>query len=264
MAYNFSQISYTYLHTLACPYAAFLRYEGRMKIKMTHYLALGNAVHLALEKAYSKEGDFPFYTLTSTVEESTKLFLQDFARSIEEDDIFVTYPQLKKAQADGQEMIVRYYDQADKGLIDPHPIGVEQEFRLPVLEGVDIVGKIDKVERTPQGIIVLDYKSGGKKPVDWMLRRNLQFSAYAWACNEIYGEFPYKVVWHHLRTGEQLASERTEWDIAQLKRVVTAAVKMQEMDLRYRVYHEQVCGQCDFAGATCDDPDLEEQVLSKR
>jgi RecB family exonuclease len=234
-----------------------------MRVKMTHYLALGNAVHLALEKAYTKVGDDNFFTLTASVEQTAKLFLDDFNRSIAEDDIFVTYPQLKKAQADGQEMVVRYFNQAEEGLIDPNPIGVETEFKLPI-SGINIVGKIDKIERHPEGLVVIDYKSGGKKPVDWMLRRNLQFSAYAWACRELYGEYPYKVVWHHLRTGERLESERTGWDIDQLKRIVSAAVQMQDMDLRYRIYHDKVCGQCDFAGPTCDDQELEAQVLSRR
>jgi RecB family exonuclease len=198
-----------------------------------------------------------------TVGDATKLFLHDFNRQIEEDDIFVTYPQLKKAQADGQEMLVRFFDQHDKGILDPHPIGVEKAFKLPLV-GINIVGKIDRVERDDKGIIVIDYKTGAKKPVDWILRKNLQFSAYAWACNEIYGEFPYKVAWHHLRTGELLYSERTEWDIDQLKRIVEAAVLMQSQDIRYRIYHDQVCHQCDFAGNACDDPDLEQQILSRR
>jgi hypothetical protein len=259
----FTKISYTYLHNLACPFAAFLRYEGRMRTKSTHWLALGNSLHLALEKAYTKVGEDDFYTLTASVEDSAKLFLNDFKRQIEEEDIFATYPQLKKAQADGQDMVARYYAQAERGDILPHPIGVETEFSLPI-SGVSIVGKIDKIEKTDRGLIVTDYKSGGKKPTDFMLRRNLQFSAYAWACNEIYGEFPVEVVWHHLRTGELLRSTRDDWDIDQLKRIVDAAVKMQGMDLRYRVYHDQVCGQCDYVGATCDDPDLEETIVNKR
>lgn len=262
---NFNQLSYTYLHTLACPYQAFLRYEGRLKTRMTHYLALGNALHFVLEKAYTiVEGD-DRYSLTMSVEDANKLFLSDFQRQIDEDDVFVTYPQLKKAKADGTEALVRYYDQAQRGLIDPHPIGIEAAFKLPI-EGIHIVGKIDKIERSDKGLIVIDYKSGGKKPADWMLRRNLQFSAYAWACNEIYGEMPYQVVWHHLRTGERLVSERDGWDIENLKRIVSAAVYMQNNDIRYRVYHDQVCGQCDYAGEgrECDDKELEQQILDKR
>lgn len=258
---NFNQISYTYLHTLVCPYQAFLRYEGRFKTKMTHYLAIGNSAHYVLEKAYEPDGDH--YSLTMSVEDAVKLYLQDFQRQIDEEEVFVTYPQLKKAKADGTEMLIRYWDQAKRGIIAPHPIGIETPFKLP-LEGINIVGKIDKIERSDEGLIVIDYKTGGKKPVDWMLRRNLQFSAYAWACNEMFGEFPVKVVWHHLRTGQLLESERDEWDIDNLKRIVNAAVFLQNNDIRYRVYHDQVCGQCDYAGKECDDQELEQQILEAR
>ncbi len=265
----FTKVSYTYLHTLACPYQAFLRYEGAMRVKTTHHLALGNAVHLALEKAYDRDDTGELY-LAASVEESVKLFLDEFNRIIEEDEVFVGYPQLKKAQAEGTEMIARYYMQAHSQNeageghgFSYNPVAVEAEFKLPIA-GIEIVGKIDKVEKTKHGLIVIDYKTGGKKPEEWFLRRNLQFTAYYWAAKEIYGEYPYKVAWHHLRTGELLESERTEWDIEQLHRIVEAAVTMQNQDLRYRVYHEQICNWCDFAGSTCDDPNLEAEILSRR
>lgn len=252
----FTKVSYTYLHTLACPYAAFLRYEGAIRTVTTYQLALGNAIHLALEMLHLPEENL-------TLDETVKVFNNEFTRIIEEEEVFIGYPQLKKAQAEGIEMIARYYGQMESGIHSKNPFRVEEEFKLPIA-GIEIVGKIDKIERTPHGFILIDYKSGGKKPDEWFLRRNLQFTAYAWACKELFGEYPYKIAWHHLRTGELLQTERTEWDVDQLKRIVEAAVKMQDQNIRYRVYHEQICGWCDFAGATCDDPTLESEILGAR
>lgn len=250
------QVSYTYLHLLACPYAAFLRYEAAIKGPLTHHLALGNAVHLALEKVHELPEPL-------TLEETIKIYEDEFTRLVAEDNFFATYPQIKKSQSEGIDMLVRYHAQMETGRIDRNPLAVEKEFRLPIA-GIAIVGKIDKVERDEHGLIVTDYKSGSRKPDEWFLRRNLQFTAYYWACKEIYGEYPYKVQWHHLRTGEILQSTRDDFDVDQLVRIVTAAVQMQEQDMRYRVYHEQICNWCDYKGATCDDPDLEQEILSKR
>lgn len=229
---------------------------------MTHHLALGNAVHLTLEKMF---GDGPIFAPIWTVDEAIKFCLNDFNRMIEDDEIFVTYPNLKKAQAEAAEMVARYYAQIERGEITSTPFAVEAEFKLPIA-GIEIVGKIDKVERTPEGLVVIDYKTGSKKPDPWFLRRNMQFTAYYWACKEIYGEFPVKVGWHHLRTGDVLYEARDQFDIDQLKRTVENVVKMSEQDIRFRVYHEQVCNWCDYHGfgQECDDPTLEQKILDNK
>lgn len=254
----FKQVSYTYLHLLACSYAAFLKYEGKLKGSTTHHLVLGDAAHVALERTYLFD---PPGVITLT--DAVKIFNDEFKAGIEKEDFFATYPQIKKAQAEGIDILAKYFAQMESGKISKTPLAVEQEFRLPI-GGIEIVGKIDKVEETEEGLVVTDYKSGSKKPDDWFLRRNLQFTAYYWAAKEIYGEYPIRVQWHHLRTGEILVSERNEWDVEQLQRIVDAAVHMQNEDMRFRVYHEQVCGWCPYKGSVCDDPDLEEQILSKR
>jgi CRISPR/Cas system-associated exonuclease Cas4 (RecB family) len=257
----FKQVSYTYLHLLACSYAAFLKYEGGLRGSTTHQLALGNGVHTALEKMYVYVP--PNVVETIRFEDAVDIFNTEYKKETERDDFFATYPQVKKSQAEGVEMIARYYAQMATGKISDSPMAVEKEFRLPIA-GIEIVGKIDKVERTPEGLVVTDYKTGSKKPDEWFLRRNLQFTAYYWATKELYGEYPIRVQWHHLRTGDILPSERSEWDIEQLKRIIDAAVHMQEEGLRYRIYHEQVCGWCPFKGSVCDDPALEQQILDRR
>ncbi len=252
------QISYTYLHLLACSYATFLKYEGRIKGGTTPALAVGNAVHLALEMMYKPQGIIP-------IEGAIGIFNVEYNKLVQEDQFFGTYPQIKKGQAEGIEMIERYYAQTEKGFLSQSPLAVEQEFRLPIGDTV-IVGKIDKVEKEADGYVVTDYKTGSRKPDEWFLRRNLQFTAYYWACKELYGEYPVRVQWHHLRTGQILTSERSEWDIEQLKRIVDAAVHMQDEQLRYRVYHEQVCGWCPYSGFNkeCDDTNLEQEILDQR
>ena len=250
------QLSYTYLHTLACSYQVFLRYEGKLKGPITSHLALGNAAHLALEMLHLNK---------LSRQEMMQIYLDEYERITQEDNFFATYPQIKKGQGEGVNMLTKYYDQMEAGYISSTPLAVEKEFRLPILD-IEIVGKIDKVEESSEGLIVTDYKSGSTKPAEWLLRRNLQFTAYYWACKEMYGEYPAKVQWHHLRTGEILTSERDEWDIEQLKRIVEAAIHLQNQDLRYRVYHEKVCDWCSYSGigGACDDPLLEAQILARR
>lgn len=248
-------ISYSYLHSLACGYASFLKYEGKMRGPTTPPLTLGNALHFALEKGYLQ----PILSLEKFVE----LFLAEHRRIVVDDDVFISYPEVKRNESEGVEMLTRYWKGVERGQISRAPLAVEKEFELDI-EDTKIVGKIDKVELTSEGYVVTDYKTGRKEPDSWFLSKNLQFTAYWWACKEIYGEYPVKAIWHHLRTGKLIETTRTEWDIEQLKRLVNASVTLQLQDIRPRIYHEQVCGWCEFSGEICNDPDLEQEIMAKR
>jgi len=251
-----THVSYSWLHTFACPYANFLRYDGKFRGSTTRFLALGSALHLALELCHTPEKDF---NLTGAI----KTFKTEFSRIIQDEEVFITYPNMIKANAEGAEMLGLYQHGLDTGKINPILIDVEKEFAIP-FEGIEIVGKIDKVEGTEDGsgYSIVDYKSGSKKPDPWFLNHNLQFTAYAWAGLLSYGDLPQKLVWHHLRTGELLETTRTLQDIEELKQMIRDTQHMREQGIRYRVYHEQVCGWCEFKGPVCDDRELEKKILN--
>jgi RecB family exonuclease len=157
------------------------------------------------------------------------------------------------------------YDYAlTQGKIATNPFAVEQEFRLPFEDAIVVVGKIDKIDRDGDDYIITDYKSGAKEPDEWFLRHDLQLTCYAWACIEMFGKLPKKLVWHHLRNGKLLETERTERDVEELKTMLHNALEMNRKDIRYRVYHSAVCNLCDLKGATCDDRELEAQLVAQR
>jgi len=253
-------ISYSWLHSFACPYANFLRYEGRMRGPTTRHLALGSALHLALELTHTPEKEF-------NLQEAIRIFKTEFSRIIHDEEVFVKFPEMRKAEAEGAEMLGLYKYGLDTGTINPNVLAVEEEFTIP-FAGIEIVGKIDKIEGlSNNGYSVVDYKSGGKEPDLWFLGHNLQFTTYAWAGYEKYGSLPDKLVWHHLRTGKQLETTRSMDDIEELKEMIRNAKFMLDKGIRYRVYHEQVCGWCEYSGmgmnksTICDDKELERELV---
>jgi CRISPR/Cas system-associated exonuclease Cas4 (RecB family) len=261
-------ISYSSLHSMACPYANFLRYEGKLRGPTNRYLALGSALHLALELCHTPDKDF-------ILNDAITVFKTEFSRIIHDDEVFIKYPDLIKTQAEGAEMLSLYQYGLDHGKISVLVRDVEKEFSIP-FEGIDIVGKIDKVENVLKedetsgyGYSIVDYKSGSKKPDPWFLDHNLQFTAYAWAGKLLYGELPTKLIWHHLRTGDLLETTRTDQDIEELKQMVRDTEHMREQGIRYRVYHEQICGWCEFSGmgqdksTVCDDRELERRLVAQ-
>jgi hypothetical protein len=256
-------ISYSHLHLLACPYAAFLRYEAAVKGPTTEFIALGNAIHHAIEDGHRVETAKKdvFDTTPWNFRRAIPAFQTEFMRIIEDDMVAVGWPKLKKMESEGIEMLEKYDAQVTEGLISPTPMALEVSFKLPFM-GTEVIGRIDKIEFIEgTGYVVTDFKTGGTKPTGWFLSHNVQLSTYAWACQELYGELPAKVVWHHLRTGELLESPRTQQDIDDVKKMIENAIKIDEMGIRHRIFHESVCGMCDYRGAMCDDRELEQRAL---
>lgn len=212
---------------------------------MTPWLAFGNSLHYALEETH-KAGRFNFRS-------ADELFQWDFKRAIEEEEILINYPQMRKLQTEGTEILEKYWGQIQDGTISDFPLAMEEEFSIP-FAGTNIIGRIDKIEQDPEDgeYIVTDYKSGKTKPDPWQLRTNLQLTTYDWAVFFKRGKHPKKVIWHHLRTGEILESVRTEQDIENLKEMIANALKMRELDMKHRVYHDGVCNYCDYVGEDCD------------
>lgn len=217
-------------------------------------MALGTAVHLALEEGHSEK--------KFDLDGALKIFLKDFHQTIHDDEIFIQYAKLKKMEADGIKMIENYAHDFGLGKFS-YPEQVELEFSIP-FEDLEIVGKIDRVDIEEDTLIVSDYKTGSKEPDPWFLRHNLQFTVYAWALQEKYGKIPDKIIWWHLRNGKRLETYRTQQDIDELKDLITKALFMHKNNIRYRIYHEAVCGWCDYAGPVCDDRELEQKVLDAR
>lgn len=257
-------ISYSMLHLLSCPYAAFLRYEAALKGPTTPWLALGNALHHAIEFGHSK--DLSSVTDPQRTEWNfdlaVVLFKVEFQRIIDVEQVSIGWPALKKMESEGIQMLGGYNAQVLDGSLASKPLALEKSFSLPFM-GTEIVGRIDKIEREDDEYIITDFKSGQKEPTQWFLRHDLQLTTYAWACREMYGKLPKKLIWHHLRNGKLIKTIRTDQDIADLQKMIGNAIKMNEDGIRHRIFHKDVCGMCDYAGDPCDDREFEEQTLIK-
>lgn len=252
-----TRISYSFLHLLACPYASWLRYSAAVRAPTNEYAARGLALHKALEEEHRDGKDF---NLSAAID----IFKKEFLRIIEDEDVFVNWPKIKKMEGEGVSYLERYYLdlRAEKFL---PPTFVEEEFAIP-FEGIEVVGKID-VSIVGETLEVIDYKSAGAKPDPWMLKHNLQFTCYAWATLVKHGRLPDRLIWHHLKTGERLETFRTMEDIEQLQQIIRNAVIMNQNGIKHRIFHENVCDLCEYAGtrgrknAICDDTERERELV---
>jgi ATP-dependent helicase/DNAse subunit B len=239
------KVSYSHLNLfISCPYSAYLRYEAKVKSPTTIYLARGLALHSALER-FHLETDAGLSFLVS-------VFKQEYNSIIDNEDVFVSWPQRKKYETEAIDWLETYHAQLLKAQFPRHPIAIEKEFSIP-LGGIEIIGKIDRID---EGIIISDYKGAKAKIKPWDLKHNLQLTIYYYAAKLIYKQEPSKIIWWHLPSGERMETTRNDRDVEQLEKLITNAVKMKDLDIKHRVYNE-TCSRCPYMGDICEDPNLE-------
>lgn len=92
----------------------------------------------------------------------------------------------------------------------------EKSFEIE-LPNARLTGRIDRIDKTPSGLAVIDYKTGKKD--ESKLKKDLQLPIYSLACKEIFGEYPSSLIFMFLKDGtihedsfepDALEAKRTE------------------------------------------------------
>lgn len=76
------------------------------------------------------------------------------------------------------------------------PLIIEETFSRTVEAGLEFVGKLDRVDHTPQGLVVIDYKTGKPPARQPGLDDEFQLALYQWLVPEMYGPVTEVVVLH--------------------------------------------------------------------
>jgi len=178
-----------------CPLRYRFAHVLQIPVLPTPPLIYGNALHRAVSDFLSRkrEGSDP------TLEDLERTF-----RSTWLSEGFISPEHEAERFEAGLAALRRFYE-GEKGA--PPPELVEQRFSF--LLGKDrVVGRWDRVDRTPEGAVVIDYKSTAAEDADGEAAQkkattNLQLLVYALAYERMYREPPAKVALHFLETGER-------------------------------------------------------------
>lgn len=129
-----------------CPKKFYFRYILKIPEKPKHYFSFGKAVHAALEAMYS-----------SPCRPNLTALLQAYDSAWSSEG-YKDKPAEKKAHAEGEVMISKYYEINAPGWTPC--VSTEMRFDV-VIEGVRLTGFIDRVDSMPgDRIHIIDYKTG--------------------------------------------------------------------------------------------------------
>ncbi len=141
----------------------------------------------------------------------------------------------------------RFYEQ-ERTL--PPPELVEQRFSF-MLGRDRVVGRWDRVDRTPNGAVVVDYKAGADEEGSGRAQRSanesLQLRLYALAHERVYGERPMQTVLHFLESGERGIVAPTEDSIGAVRGLVTGtAARIRAREFAPNPKGLRTCQQCPY------------------
>lgn len=149
---------------------------------------LGSSLHRAIEMKYKENAD-PLTTFTTFLDKT-------YAEWETAEYIILGEEWLSKSVKTGRE-ILRDFDWDVF-----QPIDLERHFTLPFPSAdnpiCNMTGIIDLIDA--RGWVV-DHKSQKETPTQEQLDNDAQFIIYYWAHNEMFNEYPARVIWNNLRTG---------------------------------------------------------------
>jgi DNA helicase-2/ATP-dependent DNA helicase PcrA len=188
-------LSYTQVDTyLRCPQMFQYRFVFRLPTRPKPQMQFGRILHEALKDALgSIEREKP---LTWAMVDSA--YVAAWAR-----ERFCAPEQAPSLQDLGRTYLRRAFDAGDLS----KPLLLEQPFSLRV-DGLRLTGRIDRVDRHPDGSYeVIDYKTGSaKRAAD--LQRDLQLGVYALAAREVFRFDPLSLSYYYLETSERVTVEK--------------------------------------------------------
>lgn len=192
-------LKYKYVHILRIP------------ILRHHSVIYGSAIHKAI---------LDFYQARVNKRNFTE---EDLIRSFEAawvNEGFLSRAHEEQRFAQGKETLRRFYRQEREKV---PPAYIEQEFNI-VLGKDKIVGRWDRIDETPEGAVIIDFKTSDivkrQKQADKRVKESLQLSIYALAYYMIKGRLPARVEFHFVDTGLVGCGRRTEEDLEKTRELI--------------------------------------------
>ncbi|HVY67988.1 MAG TPA: ATP-dependent DNA helicase, partial [Patescibacteria group bacterium] len=170
-----------------CPLKYKYQYYLKLPVPGSHYLSFGNTMHKVFEEFLRQFKDSRNFSQQDLFGKSRlKPRLPGFEileKLYEKNWIDEWYPSARERASyfkQGQDMLKQFYEECQAHLPDPKYI--EQSFIL-FLDKYRLVGRIDRADQTPQGLIIYDYKTG-RAPKKNEKRDIDQLYIYQWAAQE--------------------------------------------------------------------------------
>lgn len=230
---SFSRVD-TYL---TCPLKFRFSYVDRLPQEPSPALSWGTSVHAALESWWDRKLPQP---------PPVDVLLQGLYDGWD-DTGFEGMEREEKLRwyAHAQDVLRRHH--ARYAPVYVPAVACEQWFELDVGDGVEVVGSIDHVARTPSGGIgIVDWKTNRKAKPRQRVLGSLQLAIYCLAARELWGQEPEWVALDFVVPGVRVSVDRAEIDVdGALATIRDVAARVRDAT-DYAPRPSPLCPWCDY------------------
>ena len=238
---DITYISYSQLQTFeTCPLHYKLRYLMKLPSPPSPALSYGVSVHGALRD---------FFLKLQQDERVSPGLMSDLLRQNWINQGFSSKAHEQQTYQKAESMLSQIAK--DTLAHPPDTLAIETPFSF-WLEGLKVGGRIDRIDRLPDGKIeIIDYKTGKNVPSEKKVREDLQLSFYALAAAEvndsILGKQPEEVVLtlYYLEEEKKLSTTRTKEELEETKHYILEKVdRIRKSD--FSCSKSILCNTCEY------------------
>lgn len=217
-----------------CPQKYKFKYVDKIPEKPRHFFSFGQSVHLALEFFYGVKLPMP-----PSLDELLKSYKDQWVSGGYKDEF-----QEQEYFEEGKRILKEFHAKHSKDFHVPYFVEYAYTFEV---DGVPVTGRVDRVDKLPDGRLrILDYKTG-KKLATGRLEVDPQLTMYQYACETLLGAEIGELVFYHLPTlKEHVTTRRGAPLVDELKgRIVSTAESITKEKFDPKP-DESVCRWCDY------------------
>ncbi len=235
------RLSYSTLGTYqTCPLKYKYKEIDRLREPKSKEAVFGTLVHSTLKFIHEPS------LLPPSLEDALNAFSKNW-----NDAVYDNPDEERAAFSAGVDMIRRYYEKNDPK--DFTIIALESPFQIEIADALGtthtIKGIIDRIDKTPTGYEIIDYKTGRKLPSQADVDHNLQLSVYAKA---FLARYPKEtehlenltVSLYFLKHGVKLSSTRTLEDLQKVDELFLETID----EIEAKRFEPRVNPLCDWCG----------------
>lgn len=233
--FKITNISYSQIDTfLACPLKYKYRYLLKVPAEPHHALSFGVSIHNTLHQFHTYEiaGKAPNLNCLLSIYEKNFIHLG-----------YDSEKHKKLRYRKGRQSLKVYYRYYQK--LFGKPKLLEKRFRIN-LSGIQLIGKIDRIDETEEGLEIVDYKTGearDQKTVD----RDKQLSIYGIAAREALGLKISKMSLYYIEENLKIETIRTEKNLEKEKKYLKEITqKIKESEFPPKPGYPFPCGFCEY------------------
>jgi DNA helicase II / ATP-dependent DNA helicase PcrA len=126
-----------------------------------------------------------------------------------------------------------------------HVVGQEKRFVIKCENGIELIGRMDQINRVAPGEVeIIDYKTG-KPKTEMHAQKDLQLSVYALAAREVLDVKPVRLIYYNLQDNSCVFASREEKQLQELH----GTIQEVGADIRAREFPARpgfVCKHCEY------------------